>query len=705
MSMLPISRSDVPSLVRVLALATILVLPFLNQAVHMDDSIYLDIARNALKNPLHPHDFPYCFEGYCAPDMASHSHPPFVAYWLAAWLALSGGSMPEWALHAVFLPFVWLFACSAFLLAKRFSDRPLLYSLIAVSSPVAVVMSHNLMSDYPNMAFWTTALSLYIAGVDHRHSGWIWMSSLFMALSAFTSYPSLVVPLLCWAYAVQRRPSMRAARWAPIVPLVWMGLWLGYSSAYFGRFILGGTGRYFIENRGTWTLGMLTEKFVAFPVFLAGTVALPWNLLGQACRWMSGRIVILGILVSAALAQVFVPGYDLSGKFLFGFLFGVGGFSILTLALGLFTAPACGQLNDDARKDRWFLLLWLGTAACLVLFLYSAASARYLMLLVVPFVILMGGTASPRPPQAVSAGLRWTLASGIFLALGLSLADYQAASAYKGLADELGTKLQGWENKVHFGAEWGLRHYLQKNGFRQFITTGCDFRGADFIIMPEVAIPYKLPQDIASMSFPVFHTSAESAFPIRLMSRKAHAGFFSSGWGLLPFSFSKAPLESLEILQVSMLVEQLPEIRMGGGSDAGRVLPLRGPEGQVDVRLPLPFELFIPHSGPPARVAFEWRQFDSLPAPGSGVAGPGVRPEFRISVRSGSVEQPLTAQPIGDWKRLNGGWASEYYIELPALISGGEIRFAADLPDVSQPRAAFIRNWRILPITISGVLQ
>jgi 4-amino-4-deoxy-L-arabinose transferase-like glycosyltransferase len=431
MSRLLLAHPDLRSQALVLALSTVLFLPFLNQAVHMDDSIYLDIARNVLRNPLHPHDFPYCFEGYCAPDMASHSHPPFVAYWLAAWLMLSGGSLPEWALHTTYLPFVWLFAVSVFFLARRFSGHPLLCSLIAVSSPVVVVMSHNLMADYPNLACWTAALPLFIAGVDHRRSNWIWISSLFMAISSFTSYPSLVIPLLCWTYVAQRRPGMRAAILAPFVPLLWMGLWLGYSSVYFGRFVLGGTGRYFIESRGTWTLSMLVEKFLAFPVFLMGTVVMPWNLIGQACRWLSGRIAILATLMSAAITQLAVPEYGLAEKALFGCLFLMGVLAVMALAVGLHLPAQFRQESDNERRDRIFLLIWLGTSTSLVLFVYAAASARYMMPLVVPFILLSAGSSFRLSPPNISSALKATLALSLLVSLGLSVADYQAAACNK----------------------------------------------------------------------------------------------------------------------------------------------------------------------------------------------------------------------------------------------------------------------------------
>ena len=139
----------------------LLVLPFVGQPIHLDDHIYVDIGRNVVSSQGHPHDFPYCFEGACAPDMASHSHPPFVGYWIGLLLWLFGdGPRLHIMLHLGFLVFPLLFAVGMYRLALRFTWSPVLATLVAITSPAAVVISHNLMADYPTMAMWTMALAL-----------------------------------------------------------------------------------------------------------------------------------------------------------------------------------------------------------------------------------------------------------------------------------------------------------------------------------------------------------------------------------------------------------------------------------------------------------------------------------------------------------------------------------------------------------------
>jgi hypothetical protein len=49
-------------------------------------------------------------------------------------------------------------------------------------------------------------------------------------------------------------------------------------------------------------------------------------------------------------------------------------------------------------------------------------------------------------------------------------------------------------------------------------------------------------------------------YPLRTFSRDAGAGFHDSHFGAVPFIFSHAPLDHLEVDEVSPLVKDLPEV-------------------------------------------------------------------------------------------------------------------------------------------------
>jgi hypothetical protein len=91
-------------------------------------------------------------------------------------------------------------------------------------------------------------------------------------------------------------------------------------------------------------------------------------------------------------------------------------------------------------------------------------------------------------------------------------------------------------------------------------------RGGDFIVRPKLALPYDLPAALESITSTVEIQTFDVATPLRLLDGEKPAGFYSTGWGLIPFSFSWDPLEVVEIAQVQFLLERLPWAEYSGSS-------------------------------------------------------------------------------------------------------------------------------------------
>src|SRR5204863_1409546 len=85
----------------------------------------------------------------------------------------------------------------------------------------------------------------------------------------------------------------------------------------------------------------------------------------------------------------------------------------------------------------------------------------------------------------------------------------------------------------------------------------------------------------------------------------AHAGLYSSTWGLLPFAISRQPVEEITVQQVSYLNERLPEITLEAAPDGPPLLAVPAPGGGVDIVVPVPSRVRIPYDNSlPVRVQF-----------------------------------------------------------------------------------------------------
>jgi len=600
----------------ILVLQVLLVLPFAGQPIHQDDHIYIDIGRNSLVSFAHAQDFPYCFEGACVPDMASHSHPPFVGYWIGLLLWLLGdGPQLHIKLHVAFLVFPLMFATGMYWLALRFTSSPTLATLVAITSPAAIVISHNLMANYPTLALWTMGLALYVDGVDQNRSVRVWISGIFLTLAAFSSYPALIAVGICWVYALVKKSRMRAAFWAPALAVAWMVVWLTYSSFYFDRFVLGGTVNYFLQDKLSLSASALTQKLLGIPIFLAGVLMIPLPLIRRAFLWKNGLPAFVWIIISAGLAQYHAADYVVWERALVGLFLAGGG--CMLLGMMLCVAGSMTQRKDsDSGHDALFLAVWMAGMIGAMLFVYSYASARYILPLLPPLVLL----AYLKSPRMERPHIGWTAVGGLgfalILGLSLSIADFATARVYQDIAQDLGESLDGWEQQTRFGGEWGFRHYMLEQGFDQFVSSSDDIAAGQFVITPHQAVPYTPPQDVQSMLVPVEQRTWQSSMPIQLMNRESHAGFYSSGWGLLPFTFSRSPVEGVTIQQVSYLVERLPEITFEHADEQAIPIPRPGTDGIVELLVPVPSTLSIPYDGPwPAEVRFscQWSNGESTP--------------------------------------------------------------------------------------------
>jgi hypothetical protein len=155
------------------------------------------------------------------------------------------------------------------------------------------------------------------------------------------------------------------------------------------------------------------------------------------------------------------------------------------------------------------------------------------------------------------------LASGslvLSLAWGMALsqADLQFADVYPRAANEFARITNGMT--AYYAGEWGFRYYFSQAGAEQLPVDESQVRGGSFLALPRLALPYDVPADLSSMTMPLQTLTYEATTPLRTLGldRQTPAGFYSTGWGLVPFSFSRRALEEVEIRQVNFLVERLP---------------------------------------------------------------------------------------------------------------------------------------------------
>jgi hypothetical protein len=563
-------NTDIAILVLTVAACAI---PFIGQPFHMDDGFYMDMARNAQQHPFFPNDTPYMFQGIFWSDLGSHSHGPLVTYFLAAILHFFGeGPGKEWIYHLFALIFPVTAVLSFYWICALFVERPLWPAMLLACSPLFLVTQHTLMTDVPMLAFWLAAICFFLWAVRLRRTALYGLSTVFQAAAVFTSFQSLALLPLLGFYQLRKGRGRRGWISLAIAPVA-VSIWYLMNCIHYGRPLWEKTLGY-MQTRSPLSLDVLWIKLVSIFEYQGWLAIFPFFILCVLARGLKWRALSLAVLGAVYLVQFSVPHYGWIEKAIFVMGWVAGLFAVLEMVrVGWRAFSSRAPSIPGDRVDTQFLALWyFGFFTYCFIFL-TEGSARYILPMIPPFILCFfrvlekSEISEYRFPKRVlnsamlaSGGLVFSLTWGLML----SRADLEFSKIYPRVAAEFG-RIAGNANSYSSG-EWGFRYYLGRIGAQPFPADSSLVRGGSFIAVPKLAQPNDIPADMRSMLLPVQTMSYKPETFVRVLDRQTSAGFWSSGWGLIPFSFSRQPLEQVEIFQVHFMVEQLPWAQVDSAS-------------------------------------------------------------------------------------------------------------------------------------------
>lgn len=541
-------------------------LPFSGKAFHVDDPMFLAVAENVLRTPLEPfagavaldnRDLEVFREGGVEPNtFETMSHPPLLPYFLAGVATLAGG-FRERALHIGYVVFPLLAALSAARLAKRLTDQPLFATLLLVSSPIYVLTSQSLMTDMPMLGLGLAAVAAFVEGVDSGSRRALLSSGILAGLAMVTRYVALgLLPLLA-AYAVLfGRGRLRKASLACGGIALVLGAWTLQNILAHGSLHLVASSRHYLLYYETLGFGSraLAKKALYDLAAIGGTAFLPALLLLRGPRRIATGALCVGVAAWVTFGNPLnlpeLSDYTAWQRAAVASCLGGGLFLVAQMArIGVDSLRGgSGGSSPEQPRERLFLCFWFfGALAAGIVFLPFGA-ARYLLPVLPPLAFAL--TAGEGRPSAAARVLPLAVLAATFgLSLGLAVADFDAAAGYRQFAKAMTAKFPG--RGMWFVGDWGFRYYMEREGHRYLRSTDVAPRQGDIIVTARVAGLHGMASTLKDRTVLLLSPDLESRFPLRLLSHDARAGFYSHGWGFLPFAFSRYPLERFEIFQVT----------------------------------------------------------------------------------------------------------------------------------------------------------
>jgi 4-amino-4-deoxy-L-arabinose transferase-like glycosyltransferase len=584
----------------VLALVLALRLPFLNQAIQGDDFYYLKGAEHAQIDPLHPTHARYIFQGRLV-DMRGHPHPPLNSWFLAALLAITGDER-EIPYHAAYL--VWSIAAALGMLwlARRFvPDRALAAAVLFCVTLPFVVNGTSLEADLPLLGCWMLSTATLVAAVDRRSPALALAAAILGGLAGLAAYQAIVLVPILGVYLWQRDRRWLPG-WAALagVPAAILGyqVFERVSGGSVPASVLAG----YMQSERLQQLSSKVRNAVALTGHL-GWIVFPVLAL---LTFRPGRRTWFGVpLVCAFGAAVYDPNPL---------------FWISIAAGSLVVMESCRRLAKS-NPDEVFLAAWILIFFAAALVLFFAGSARYLLPLSAPVVILACRRLSARWLYAGAA-------ANAVIAVGLAAVNYQHWDVYRQFASTLANESSN--RRVWVNGEWGLRHYIEAAGGLPLARDQA-MRSGDIVVQSSYAPPLEAPQ--ATIATRVI----TSPIPLRIVALGARSGYSSIAFGMRPFDVSLAPMDVVRagaiderravLSRVTIGTPDAAECIVSGVTNADRwmsgraVLILKRPADATRVQA----QIYIPPQSPARTFTFS---INGLEVARESFAGPGT---YRMS--------------------------------------------------------------------------
>lgn len=524
--------------------------PFLDKAFFIDDTLFLRAAEQIQKHPLDFYGFNINWFGYTTTMTEAFDNPPLTSYYIALVASLVGWS--EVALHSAFLLVALAAGLGIFKLASCYCERPLLAALVAILTPAFLVSATAVMCDVMLLAFWVWALYWFELGLK-KDNRWGFACSGCLAGCAFiTKYPGFdLVPLMV-AYGFLRQRKVGFWLIGPVIPLVFAGGYEWLTHHLYGSGLLGSAGTSAASLRnGTpeipWEgiiLGLAFAGGCFAPLVLFGPLLWTRKTLSLALCCIPISLMLFPRM--AAFSRfLWAPDGSLNwGLFLFILVLTAGGLQLFGLALA--------NLWRSKDPTAIMLLLWIGGVFVFTVAINWTINARSLLPALPAVGILVERQLAFRFPKVTRKLVLSLSAAGIpafALAMVVLKADYDLANVERSAATELVKQYADTSKPLWYRGDHGFQYYAERSGAKPL-----DLKS------PQIAKGERLISLFETQEFMISGGLKAETLEVRsfrahpfctTMSNSEGAGFYASVRRPFPFVFGKIAPRNFGVFQVS----------------------------------------------------------------------------------------------------------------------------------------------------------
>ncbi|HEX4824962.1 MAG TPA: hypothetical protein VFV19_11690 [Candidatus Polarisedimenticolaceae bacterium] len=505
-----------------LVLAAAVLLPFLGKAYTIDDPLFLYQARHVLEDPLHPTAFDVVWSLEPHRMSALMASGPGMAYLLVPTL-LAGGA--EWVAHLTQLLLLALAIVATASLALTLDGdetQARRASLLLAATPAVLGMAATAMPDVAAMALGVLGLERTAAFGRDARRGQAVVAALYLGAATLCRSHLAALAVVAWLLGPNDR-----RRWiVPVAALLAAAAAFTITrdpQSHAGAGAVAGAAATFVFAPA------VLRNVVSFPVHLALAFpfAIAWLLL---CPIAIVRSPVL--YVAGAGAWAYIRLHPEVGPQVAAIAAGLGAAALFDLAWQAFK-----------RRDRidGMLATWCLTPIAVVPYLHLPS--KYLLAAAPAMAIAVARQKGRLPKLSLAV----PVVCGTLLGVLILRADARFAGTGRRAAETLVAPAVTSGKTVWFNGHWGFQWYAERAGARPLTQTPPHPHWGDLVI----ASGHAEGELMGAMPNKRLVSSLDDTRPGgRIMSRACDAGFFSNGWGYLPWAWGSDSVDRYEVWSI-----------------------------------------------------------------------------------------------------------------------------------------------------------
>ena len=516
--------------------------PFAAKAFNIDEPLFIWVAKHIQSHPLDFYGFRINWYGSEMDAARIIKNPPLASYYIALVAALAGWN--EISLHLAFLLPAIAAASGTYFLAREFTKHPLTATLIGILNPVFIMSGTTVMCDVMMLAFYVWAVFFWVRGITDDRCRDLFVAAVLITLCCLTKYFGLSLIPLLFLYTRMSAEGTRKRAAYLLIPIAILCVYQLGTSIIYGRGLLSDAASYASREKGL-NLAAIVPNIVTGLSFTGGgliatmfLVPLVWN---RRTVLASAVLVPLAAFGLSRLNFAHLPETTWWGYYLQLSVFVAAGVNILVLA-GY-------DLWQRKGPDAMLLALWIAGTFLFAAIINWSVNGRSILPMAPAAGIVVMRFLENKNGKVWQPGIKqmlMPLSCAWLVCMMVTWADYSLAETARTAAQEIGRVHGGSAKPLWFQGHWGFQYYMEKNGGTAYDRKKTSIQPGDIMAIPENntnAFP-----EIMAQGTPLQVMQFAPARFLTTMNFSAGAGYYSSGFGPVPFLVDKAPEERYHVV-------------------------------------------------------------------------------------------------------------------------------------------------------------